>query len=197
MNARSIRNKISLIQAQINTFDIITVSETWLKPSIENDTILLNGFHPPLRKDRPTEPWGGVAIYVSNKLICKARPDLDIAPLEAVWAETKIGQDTLLIGSFYRPQDSGVAYWRLIDDSIQRAGNTPHKYIVLGDFNTDCTNGIPTNLNNLLVKNNMFQLVTSPTRVTENTSTIIDLCLTPCRDIVGDVSVIPPKERVY
>ena len=192
INVCSIRKKIPLIQAQLKDFDILTISETWLSDSVCNDDILLNGYHPPVRKDKPNAPYGGVAIYVKDNLICKSPPDLDNPLLEAVWVETKLGQDTLLVGSFYRPPDSKVEYWTLVDNSIEQVGSLSHKYIVLGDFNADCSNEIPNHLQDIISKNNLYQLVTSPTRITDKRSTTIDLVLTPCRDIVSDVSVLPP-----
>ena len=85
INARSLKNKIDLIQAESNQFDIITMSETWLSHTDHNDNIHLAHFHPPVRR-------GGVAIYVKDSLFCKPRPDLLVNDLEAVWIETKIGQ---------------------------------------------------------------------------------------------------------
>ena len=66
LNARSIKNKIDLIEAEANQFDIITVSETWLSQIDMNTSIHLTNFHPPIRRDRPNDPHGGVAIYVKK-----------------------------------------------------------------------------------------------------------------------------------
>ena len=88
MNVRSLKNKIDLIQAESNQFDIITMSETWLSHTDHNDNIHLAHFHPPVRRDRPNDPHGGVAIYVKDSLFCKPRPDLLVNDLEAVWIET-------------------------------------------------------------------------------------------------------------
>ena len=85
----------------VTDHDVITISETWLSADIKNNEISVNGYHPPVRKDRSDDPHGGVAVYVKNSLICKERHDLSIPQLEAVWIETKIGQDKLLIGSFF------------------------------------------------------------------------------------------------
>ena len=51
VNARSLKNKIELFEAESNQFDIITVSETWLSPSVSDSTIYSNNFHPPVRVD--------------------------------------------------------------------------------------------------------------------------------------------------
>ena len=61
LNARSIKNKIDLIEAEANQFDIITVSETWFSQIDMNTSIHLTNFHPPIRRDRPNDPHAGVA----------------------------------------------------------------------------------------------------------------------------------------
>ena len=79
LNARSIKNKTDLIEAQANQFDIITVSETGLSQNDTNTSIhLTTNVHPPIRRDCPNDPHGGVAIYVKKKLFCKPRPDLQV-----------------------------------------------------------------------------------------------------------------------
>ena len=119
-----------------NNFDIITLSETWLNQQICNENILLPGYNLPIRLDRD-DGFAGVATYVKSSLVCKQRPDMTIAGLEALWVETKIGQKVLLVGCFYRPPRSPVQYWRLIDESIKKAVNSPHRFVILGDFNDD------------------------------------------------------------
>ena len=192
INVRSIRNKLYSLECELGSFDVISVSETWLSDDIHSDSLLLQGFHPPVRQDRAGAAYGGVAVYVKSNLIVKPRPDLSVPLLEAVWIETKLGQDTLLIGTFYRPCDANVHYWDLINQSIQLAGNTPHKVLILGDFNADCSVQPPPHLQNILVTNNLVQLVDKPTRVTEETSTIIDLILTPSPHLICKSDVLAP-----
>ena len=78
-----------------------------------------------------------LTTHVKNNLYCKPRPDLHVNNLEAVWIETKLNQENLLVGSCYRPPNAKIDYWKFISDSIQKANNTMNKYIILGDFNTD------------------------------------------------------------
>ena len=134
-NICSLEHKTLFIEAELNKFDIITLSETWLYDGISNDKIHINGYLPPIRRDTPGNVgYRGVAIYVKEELVCIHRPDLEVQDLEAVWLETKINQETLLVGCFYRTPDARVGYWKLIDESISKAGNTPHKLVILGDF---------------------------------------------------------------
>jgi len=192
LNARSLRNKLDILESEIRDFDIVTLSETWLPDGKMKDQLNINGFHPPVRRDRPDGAYGGVAIYVKNYLCCKERTDLLIPNLEATWIETKLNQETILIGSFYRPPSAPVAYWQLIDSSIKQVMNTPHKFIILGDFNSDFNDNPPKQLTDILYLNSLQQLVTCPTRITEHSSTCIDLIITPSTDIVDKVEVIPP-----
>ena len=192
INAHSIRNKIPSIHCELNCFDVITVSETWLSDDISNEQLLIPGFQPPIRCDRSHQAYGGVAVYVKNNLVCKFRPDLTVPGLEAVWVETRLGQEPLLIGTLYRPPGAPVAYWNLIDQSIQLAGNTTSKYILLGDLNADCTHQPPQHLQNIMTINNLYQIINKPTHITDTSSTTIDIILTPCPDLVQATDVLPP-----
>ena len=135
---------------------------------------------------------GGVAIYVKNDLICKPRPDLDIPQLEAVWIETKLNQETFLVGSFYRPPEARVSYWDLIDDSIKLAMSTPHKLVILGDFNADCKDNTHPHVQRILNYNGLHQLVTEPTHHLPDSKTLIDLILTPNPNLIDKIGVLAP-----
>ena len=196
INARSLENKVDLIEVEAKDHDIITLSETWLVNNEEKNRLYKNklkitGFSDPIRCDRD-RGWGGVAIYVRKNLYFRERKDLSVPGLEAVWIETRAAHDKLLVGSFYRPPDSLVSYWDLVDQSIKKAYNTPYKLLILGDFNTDFINNPSNHLINIMDTNNLKQLVREPTRITDNTATCIDIILTPCEEIVSKVSVLPP-----
>ena len=187
INARSLRRKLDLLDSEVTDHDVITMSETWFRQILK-----IMKFHPPVRKDRSDDPHGGVAIYVKNNLIFKERHDLSIPQLEAVLIETKTGQDRLLTGSFYRPPNSKSYYWDLIDQSIKNASSTPHKFIVLGDFKTNFLSNPSPQLLDVINFNNLQQVVTHPTRITETSATLLDLVLTSCIDIISHVDVLPP-----
>ena len=155
VNVRSLGKKLDLFEAESKHCDIITLSETWLSKRDNNNELHLSHFHPPVRQDRADDPHGGVAIYVRNNLYCKPRPDLHVNNLEAVWIETKMNQEKLLVASFYRPPNAKSDYWKLISDSIQKANNTMNKYIILGDFNMDFQDNPSKYFLDIL---NMFQL---------------------------------------
>ena len=190
LNARSIPKNKHLIEAQSNEYDIITCSETWFNATHQSqDTDLVN-FHSPVRLDRPGQAGGGVAIYAKSHLYCKHRPDLHVPNLEAIWVETKINNDILLIGSYYRPPSSAVEYWNLISESLRKVNNSGCKYVVLGDLNTDFN--LPSkHLADIMNMYKLHQLVNSDTRITATSSTRIDLILTQSPQIVQHVEVLP------
>ncbi len=148
INANQITNKVDIIAYEAHHHDIITVSETWLHKDSKKEGLKISGFHEPVRKDRGSD-GGGVAIYVKNYLPCKHRKDLDIQDLEAVWVETYINNEKLLVGSFYRSPSMPVAYWDLIDTSLREVSAEPVKFIVLGDFNSNFLSNPSPHLLNL------------------------------------------------
>ena len=192
LNICSLKNKLAVLELDSNKYDIITLSETLLNDTIESESLTLPGFNPIIRNDRKDRGWGGVAIYVKSKFVCKKRPDLEVDGLESVWIETKLGKNVLLVGSIYRSPDQLVAYWNLINESIKKASNTPHRFIVLGDFNTDYLTIPSPHYIGIIQQNNLFQLVNDYTRITGTTKRCIDHILTPNKDIVSNVTVLPP-----
>ena len=191
-NIGSLQNKVPFVEAELTNFDIITLSETWLYETFPSNRLLINGYHPPIRLDRLDSHHGGVAIYVKEHLYCKHRPDLHIPGLEALWFESKIGQEPLLIGCFYRPPSALVDYWDLVDESIDLALRNPYKTVILGDFNADCLHTPHRYIRRIMNLNNLHQMVTEVTRSKGGSETLIDLILTPCPEIIQKVGVLPP-----
>ena len=83
INAQSILNKMDKITVERDNFDVITISETWLDPSISDlDTIIPT--HPtPIRLNR-NRHGGGVAVYFKNTTQFVERRDLLVPNLEAI-----------------------------------------------------------------------------------------------------------------
>lgn len=86
-NIQSLVNKIDVLYTGLREFDIIAFTETWLNNSILSSELLFNGFHEPIRKDRPFDSHGGVAIYVNQNIPFKRRPDLELNQIECIWIE--------------------------------------------------------------------------------------------------------------
>ena len=95
-NVCSLLPKLDIITAELSHFDIVTISETHLDNSIENEVLGINGFHPPIRLDR-NRHGGGVAMYISNELAFYERKDLNTINLEIVWSEVHLIKKKFLL----------------------------------------------------------------------------------------------------
>ena len=193
INCRSLNkdNKL-LIEAESDKFDVLTLSETWLKDIHTDEELMIDGFHKPIRRDRPNNiGWGGVAVYVRNSHYCKHRVDLEIDNLEAVWIETKINKKSFIIASFYRPPNATVEYWELISESIRKASAINSTLIILGDFNTDFNKPLPRKFTDILNRFQLQQHVHTNTRITDNSATCLDLILTQTFDFIDEIDVLP------
>ena len=117
LNIQSLVPKLDLVEGESVAYDILVFSESWLKPEVRDDSILIEKFLQPFRTDRCDHPGGGMAVYVRDTLKCRRRPDLDIGGLEAVWIEIKTKSKKVLIGIFYRPPNSNAQYFNHINEA--------------------------------------------------------------------------------
>lgn len=111
-NAQSLNpclNKFQEIFSMIykSKFDIIGISETWLKPSILDSAVKIPGFNM-YRCDRDLRKGGGVAFYVSSKLKCKELFSIshfcsDSDNYELLILEVSSNVDKLVCGVTYIP----------------------------------------------------------------------------------------------
>ena len=178
-NVQSILTKFDLLTADLADFDILAFSETWLRPEVLTDSILLPSFFKPERKDRVTDPHGGVAIYVKNSIIYTRRHDLELPGIECIWIEVILKQKRLLFGLFYRPPNSDQIYHSAVEDSVHLAVDTGIKDIVVtGDFNYNMLNDITKRkISGICQQFSLIQCINEPTHFTETSSSLTDLVL--------------------
>ena len=189
-NVQSILNKVDIIQSELQQFDVISLTETWLDNTISDDEIIFNGFNL-FRRDRVSDRHGDVCVFVKRELYAKRRIDLELQNIECIWLEIFVDHKKLLIGTFY-PNSSNDAL-TAIENSIGLANDTNiHDILITGDFNLDIF--IPntwSKINNLCQYFGLEQLIKEPTHYTECSSSAIDLFLTSnCNNVfltgVGD-----------
>ena len=75
-NIQSLLPKIDILQAELYTFDIIALTETWSHPGIDTDEVTFQLCSPPERKDRHTDRHGGVILYVKEGINYRRRREL-------------------------------------------------------------------------------------------------------------------------
>ncbi|MEW8545280.1 MAG: reverse transcriptase family protein, partial [Candidatus Thiodiazotropha sp.] len=178
LNVQSIVPKIDLLQCEAQAYDVLVFSESWLKPEVDNNSILIENFSPPLRTDRCDRLGGGVIIYVRDSLKYKRRSDLEVRGLEVVWVEIQVKCKKVLIGGFYRPPNSNTDYFNLLSESIDRAINTNIVDIIItGDFNYNMLSNENNKMIDLMNQYSLKLIIKEATHFTENSSSLIDLIL--------------------
>ena len=134
-NARSIVNKRAEIELLVHEEnpDVIGITETWLRPDIEDSEINLDSYAL-FRKDRTNARGGGVLIYIRETLKALIREDLTQDKFEeSIWIELRSMLDKTIIGVCYRAPTSNATN----DDSLFKLISKCSKesVLVMGDFN--------------------------------------------------------------
>ena len=181
-NARSVYPKIEELRLITGNSkreaDVLGITETWLNTTYSDSSVPIDGYNLE-RKDRSTGRGGGVAVYLHDSVSYNRRHDLEKDQLEDLWVEIKcpcsIGT---LLGTVYRPPDNTrIDNWcSLIESTLERIQGDSKETILMGDINTNFVNGVVTNEKWRAVVDTfqLTQVITSPTRVTATTDTLID-----------------------
>ena len=94
----------------------------------------------------------------------------------------KLRSKPILISTWYRPPDTPIAIFDNFEELIAKMDSTGHEMFLLGDFNVDFMPDVNANNTNKLKEifstYGLEQLIGEPTRITSNSSTLIDLCVT-------------------
>ena len=110
LNIQSMKPKLLELTEEISRhdFDVILLSETWLRPTTPNRLLVIPGYSIS-RADRPDgSGYGGVAILTKSTITSEALM-LSVSShsgslLESRWALLKLEQNRqLIVGSLYRP----------------------------------------------------------------------------------------------
>ena len=194
LNVRSLWPNIDEVRIHFGDFDILGICETWLNQSVTNDMINLYK-HKVIRQDRNTgKRGGGLVVYVSDKLYNHTCIMSDYSSItediEQLWIlidEPNVRKK--IVGLLYRPPggnaENCLSSLRSNLESIQLGLNC--EISVMGDLNRNYKNRntAPFRLLKEIERDfGLKQLITSPTRVTSKSSTLIDLLLTDCNHVV-------------
>ena len=128
---------------------------------------------------------GGVALYVKSSLITFERVDLKMSSqhFESVWLEIKNNRSqNILCGCIYRHTHNNSSsvddFLEYMDISLAKVTQENKEVYICGDFNFDLLRLNVCNNNkkffDLMCSYGLFHQITIPTRVTDNTATVID-----------------------
>ena len=171
--------------------------------SISDDEVYIPGYEI-VRRDRTSGGGGGVCFYIRSSINFLYRSDLvNIPNLENLCIEVnKPGSKPFLITTWYRPPESPVEIFNRFKSLTGELDAMNVEYYLLGDFNCDQISPISNNdtrlLNNITEIYGLPQLIQEATRITENTSTLLDVIYTNCPNkiVCSGVSHIGVSDHV-
>ena len=187
LNVNGLLGKIDQIRLLLTetgrNIQILQVSESHLDDSAPDSFVKVFGYNL-IRRDRKNGPGGGVCIYIREDLKYQRRLDLENHELEALVIEIFIKHSkSLLISVIYRPPDSSKYlnknFQCVFNDFISTAMSENKEFILSGDLNCDYIKRSEHEaLKDCLKINGFKQLIDEPTRITINTSSLIDIIAT-------------------
>lgn len=175
LNTRSIRNKIDYLSNLVESCQIACFNETHLDTDIDSNNLKFDGFDEPISKDR-NRNWGRIMVFISSQLKYSRRHDLENPKIETILLEIQLREIKMLLCCLYR---SDFTAWQTlliteIYNSIEMALDYSPYVILTGDINIDFSNLTNFQLRDCISLFNLRNVITEPTRVTANSSTLID-----------------------
>lgn len=187
LNANGILSKLEQIRILLTETNrnahVLKITETHLDTSVPDSLISISGYTN-TRRDRSNGPGGGLCIYIRNDLNWQRRYDLEKDEIEMVVIEIFIKcAKSLILSAVYRPPDSSKYLNRdfnfVFNDSITTILSENKEFILSGDMNCDFLKEPDhRDIKDCLKMNGFKQLIEKPTRVTQHSSTLIDVVFT-------------------
>ncbi|KAJ8955929.1 hypothetical protein NQ317_001799 [Molorchus minor] len=124
------------------------LSETWLDENTTDSAVAINGYNL-VRKDRRSR-GGGEAFYVKSSIKFKVldTPIFHNNIIKQLWISVKLQGKTVCLGALYRPPSNNLS------ESLE------------------CLDGV---ISEFLPEYGLVQIVSQPTRITDTSSTLIDI----------------------
>ena len=192
LNVHSLSDKLSAIKNSLSEYDIIALTETLLRPYHQQD-LSIPGFHPVIRLDRADRGGGGCAVYLRNTLYYTRLNQLETPDIEALWLKVRSQNNIFILCISYRPPDAANTFWENFQTQIDTARQLGVNHLLItGDLNADPHSDNGPKLQQLADQNHFQIYVNEPTRITENTATILDQFVSNLHNMLYDVTVLPP-----
>ena len=184
LNVRSLPHNFSQLHIFLDSlcvkFSILGITETWLTDS--NCELFNLPDYNFIEKHRTDRSGGGVGLYLQDHIEFKEREDLNIFNdiYESIFIEI-IGNSSknTIVGVIYRPPGSNLKEFydafNIILSKIKSENKICH---LMGDWNIDLLNYdshvMTSNCADMFYSFGFVPLINRPTRITNNSATIID-----------------------
>lgn len=194
-NVQSMNNKTNILECWLKEhyFDVVCLSETWIKQD-QQQYVQVDGYEFAASYNRRIRMGGGVAILTRVGVPYKQRTDLEELSIERVveCCSIELPDHNIVLINIYRVDRNIDIFFEFLNILMSKIKPISYKkrIIVTGNFNINNTQNC-VNYNkmcNNFLECNLHQIIQVPTRVTNKSSTCIDLLFTNHKDF--DVSVI-------
>jgi hypothetical protein len=183
LNAKHLQLE-TILNALSNSFDILCLQETWLVDDADVSLLQLPNYQF-LWKGASASSHGGVALYIKNNIQYSIMPtSIDSSLWEGIFVEiktTSLHKD-IIIGSVYRPphnmSEDRMNFIEEFSQTLQSFHHNNTDLYIAGDYNFDLLK-ISHNTSTLhyftsITSSGLDPLITLPTRITDNSHTLID-----------------------
>lgn len=176
--------------------DVLAISETHLRCKTKDEDIYIPGYKIARRDRSDGRKGGGSLIYFSEVLNAYGSSDFSSnSCLEDTWIDLSFHSQRLLIGSIYRPPDCS-SFFNEFPVVMENLWRKRSNIILLGDFNVNlsssCDASLKRKFTNLLCKFNLKNVIVVPTRITGDSSSLIDLIITSVLSKISGHSACNP-----
>ena len=173
-NCRSLLPKIDHLRllAAAHGPHLIAICKTWLDKTISNDELFIPDFSL-IHRDRDRH-GGGIAMFIHESLSFSVRQTHPAIELLLVDLKTK--RSRLSCGLYYRPPSADPSDLASLETALEELPPLcVNSFLLMGDLNINLlSSSHQPILQSIVDKLGLTQIVSAPTRVTQNTSTLID-----------------------
>ena len=192
INAQSLLCHFDAIETLLHDrdIDILCICETWLESSIDDKFLYIPNFNI-VRCDAGR--GAGVCVYYRDSLKIKILDTgIDkIENIEEIWIQVQRKKfPSFIIGCIYRHPKALAASFSHLSDVFKVMLLKKKPIFILGDFNDDCLNR-GNHINKVCKILNLWQIIDKPTRITQHSSTLLDLIITNSINMIIQSDVTP------
>ena len=192
INAQSLLCHFDAIEFLLHErdIDILCICETWLEDTVDDKFIYISNYNL-VRRDAGR--GAGVCIYYRDCLKIKVLDtEIDkIENVEEIWIQVQCKKfPSFIIGCIYRHPKALVKSFSHLSEVFKVMLLKKKPIFILGDFNDNLLD--KSNHMNKVCRNlNLYQLIEKPTRITQHSSTLLDLIITNNTKMIVQSDVTP------
>ena len=196
LNINSLLSKIDELReiARTTRATVIGITESKLDGSVLDGEINIDGYEL-VRSDR-NRHGGGVACYIRSDISFNVRGDFS-SEIENIFFDILLPKTKpILIGILYRPPEQSKFLDNLSTSISQTCSFNEQEVYILGDLNINFINTQKHTPNGIkrykefCSLHGIEQLLTLPTRITKNSSSLLDHVLTNSADRISQFGIV-------